>query len=163
VTVRPAAARGRGAGKAGPEDCRKARQAGAITSGIGEAFFCHFALDAFREENACCIYITLYAWARDMTKPPARQQKNYRLAPGIIRVLRDTARATGWSQTQVLEVCVARHALSLPAVSARTRREIVRLVAAHLGQDRGKKEVSPARRGAPKGASKGGVHAFFLL
>jgi hypothetical protein len=91
-------------------------------------------------------------------KRVTRQQRNYRLSPGIIRVLRETALATGLSQTQVLEVCVARHAVSLPALCARAQQEILEIVAAHLGQNSSKQKVTPGRVGAPGAASKGGIH-----
>jgi hypothetical protein len=72
-------------------------------------------------------------------KKVTKQQQNYRLSPQLIRVLEDAAAATGLSKTQVIETCLARYAMTLPQVCEQARREIMKVVAAHLGQDARKK------------------------
>jgi hypothetical protein len=57
------------------------------------------------------------------------------MSPEAKKLLEDSARATGMTMTQVLEVCVAKHALEIPGISSALKVELTKMLAKLLMQD----------------------------
>lgn len=56
----------------------------------------------------------------------------WRLSKNARELISDTAKATGLSKTQVVEICVAKHALELPGLADAVKQRLVEIIANEL-------------------------------
>lgn len=61
------------------------------------------------------------------------------MSPEARKVLSDVSIETGMSMTEVLEVCVAKHALTIPALANEVKDSMVKLIARQVVQEKKKK------------------------
>lgn len=62
----------------------------------------------------------------------AGKQQNFRLSQEAIALLRDAAKSSGLTKTQVLELCVLRHALTVPELADEARASLAAIAAKNL-------------------------------
>lgn len=61
---------------------------------------------------------------RTVMKKKRSQQTNWRLSTGAIKLLREAAKKSGMTKTQVVETCIFQYALSVPELASEARQAV---------------------------------------